>query len=149
MHLIIKKNIISTNSHGHDYVTNKILKQIKHEISPYLVHLINCVIRTQIFPDFYKISRILPLSKPEKNDQICKNYRPINNLPTIEKIIETHIMNNLIPFLNNNKIILDNHHGGRSKHSTVTALSNITHILNTHYDNDSNCNTDNRLNSSI
>ena len=45
-------------------------------------------------------------------------------------------MNNLIPFLNNNKIILDNHHGGRSKHSTVTALSNITHILNTHYDND-------------
>ena len=63
----------STNSHGHDHVTNKILKQLKREIAPHLVHLINSIIRTNI-PTFYKISRISPLSKPKKDDKDIANY---------------------------------------------------------------------------
>merc|ERR1712240_205865 len=124
-----------TNSRGHDHVTNKILKQLKREFAPHLVHLINSIIRTQIFPTFYKISRISPLSKPNKDDKDIANYRPINNLPTIEKIIETHILTYLIPFFNDNKIINKFHHGGREKHSTTTALSNITYTLNKNYEN--------------
>merc|ERR1712240_403560 len=125
----------STNSHGHDHVTNKILKQLKREIAPHLVHLINSIIRTQIFPTFYKISRISLLSKPKKDDKDIANYRPINNLPTIEKIIETYILTYLVPFFNENKIINTFHHGGRDKHSPTTALSSITYTLNKNYEN--------------
>ena len=124
------KKLKSSNSHGHDHITNKILKLINNEISPYLVHLINSIIRTQIFPDIYKISRITPLSKPDKDDKLPSSYRPINNLPAIEKLIETHILTHLIPFLEVNNIIHNNHHGGRHSHSTTTALTNITHKLN-------------------
>ena len=124
----------SSNSHGHDQITNKILKLINNEISPYLVHLINSIIRTQIFPDIYKISRITPLSKPDKDDKLPSSYRPINNLPAIEKLIETHILTHLIPFLEVNNIIHNNHHGGRHSHSTTTALTNITHKLNHNYE---------------
>ena len=44
-------------------------------------------------------------------------------------------MTYLIPFFNDNKIINKFHHGGREKHSTTTALSNITYTLNKNYDN--------------
>ena len=125
----------SSNCHGHDYVTNKILKLINKEISPHLVHLINNIIRTQIFPEIYKISRMTPLSKPDKDDKLPASYRPINNLPAIEKIIEMHILQHLLPFLEQNDIILNNHHGGRHLHSTTTALTDITYKLNNNYEN--------------
>ena len=57
------------------------------------------------------------------------SYRPINNLPTVEKIVEAHILANLETFFDKNKIFLHNHHGGRKHHSTVTAISKIYDIL--------------------
>merc|ERR1712240_477713 len=42
-----------------------------------------------------------------------------------EKIIEEYIITHLEPFLTTNKIIHDNHYGGRKGHSTTTALTQI------------------------
>merc|ERR1712240_523038 len=42
-----------------------------------------------------------------------------------EKIIDEYIITHLEPFLTTNKIIHDNHHGGRKGHSTTTALTQI------------------------
>merc|ERR1712240_730561 len=42
-----------------------------------------------------------------------------------EKIIDEYIITHLEPFLTTNKIIHDNHHGGRKGHSTTTALNQI------------------------
>ena len=72
----------------------------------------------------------MPISKPEKDPKIISSYRPINNLPSIEKIIESHILDHITKFFNDNKIINDYHHGGRPKHSTTTALSDMTYTLN-------------------
>ena len=51
----------NSNCKGHDQVAYKINKTIKHEIAPIITHLINRITITYIFPDIFKISRILLL----------------------------------------------------------------------------------------
>ena len=97
--------------------------------------MINCILRSSHIPKIFKISRILPISKPSKPVNLIDSYRPINNLPCLEKILEQHIINNLNIFLTNNNIIHKNHHGGRKGYSTTTALTQINKILLKNYEN--------------
>ena len=64
------------------------------------------------------------------------SYRPINNLCTLEKILEEHIKGHLEAYLDNNKIIHPNHHGSRKLHGTNTAIAHITHECNHLYEQD-------------
>ena len=64
------------------------------------------------------------------------SYRPINNLPCIEKIFESHILKHLQNYLTDNDIIDINHHGGRHSHSTTTALTDIFYKIGKNYDQD-------------
>ena len=62
---IIKKLKMS-NSTGWDNITSRILKKVSLLIAPHITHLINAIIASMIYPAIYKISKILPLSKPGK-----------------------------------------------------------------------------------
>ena len=77
--LEILNKIPNSNSIGHDNLNNKFLKKIKHTISPHLTHLINTIILTKKFPNIYKITRILPLSKPNSDPTLINSYHPILN----------------------------------------------------------------------
>ena len=83
-------NLPNSNSRGHDEVTNTVLKLLYIEISPVLCHLFNTIIRTATFPEIFKLARILPLSKPDKNPLEISSYRPLNNLPSVEKLFEAY-----------------------------------------------------------
>ena len=131
---IIKK-LRNSNSTGHDLLSNKILKKINDTLAPHVTHLINSIIITNIYPDIFKISRILPLSKPKKKISELESYRPINNLPCLEKIFEEYFKQCLVIFLNNNDVINNDHHGAIQQHSTVTALTMINSKLIHNYEN--------------
>ena len=90
-----------------------------------MAHLINTIIRTKKFPQIFKISRILPLSKPHLDKNLISSYRPINNLCCLEKYVESYILFHLEKFYDKNEILDKNHHGGRKKHSTLTATTLI------------------------
>ena len=93
-------------------------------------------ITTKKFPSIFKISRITPFLKPDKISFNISSYRPINNLSAIEKLIEQHLKDCMTDFLDQNNIILDNHHGSRTLHSTTTALATINDYTNDkYYDN--------------
>ena len=115
----------SSHCSGNDDITNDIIKKIKYKIEPIITHLINQVIITEIYPDIYKLDRILPLSKPDKCKENIESYRPINNLNTIGKIIDQYFQDCLVEFLNDNEILNNNHHGGRKGFSTQVAISQI------------------------
>ena len=66
--------------------------------------MINSIINANHVPKVFKLSRILPLSKPEKDTNYIESFRPNNNLPCLEKILEEHILSHLHIFLE--KIIL-------------------------------------------
>ena len=104
----------SSNSTGHDLSSIKIYKLINSRISPHIAHLINCIIKTGVYPKILKISRITPIKKPDKPQHDIDSYRPINNLATLEKIIEQRIKLHLEQYLCTHHIILQNHHGSRN-----------------------------------
>ena len=72
----------NTSSSGHDGISNKLLKVLKFELSKSLTLIINQMITTGVFPDSFKISKIIPLFK-KGDSSLLSNYRPISLLPAI------------------------------------------------------------------
>ena len=72
---------------------------------------------------------ITPNLKPNKDPYNISSYRPLNNLSTIDKIVQEHIKLSRMDFLVNNSIIHLQHHGGLKNHSTTMALACLTHKL--------------------
>jgi hypothetical protein len=63
---------------------------------------------------------VTPIYKEgDKNE--CGNYRPISVIPAISKILEKLVYDQLLNFLNGNKIITKRQSGFRKYHSTETA----------------------------
>ena len=70
----------SSNSTGYDDLNSKFMKKCAHKIAPHLTHLINTILCTKKIPKIYKVSRILPMSKPLMDRNDIANFRPLNNL---------------------------------------------------------------------
>ena len=130
MKMVTKKEVLdiisslkTSSSTGVDYIDAETIKLVKHEIAGALQTITNLSIQTSTFPDIYKQSNIIPLKKNTSlNDLDCASYRPVNLLPIPGKVVEKAIFNQLVQYLETNKLIHPNHHGGRKGHSTTTAL---------------------------
>ena len=130
---IIKKMKVS-NSVGHDQSSIKIFKRLNNEISPIIMHLINTIIETAVYPDILKISMMHPILKPDKDPLDPDAYQPINNLCTLDKIIEEYFKQQIQKHLDINNIIDKHHHGSRKNHGTNTALAQINYEISTRYE---------------
>ena len=81
-------------SSGHDEISNKLLKLLKFELSKSLTLIINQMINTGVFPGSLKVSKIIQLFK-KCDSSLLSNYRPISLLPTISKIFQKILYNQL------------------------------------------------------
>ena len=116
------------SSSGHDGISNKLLKVLKFELSKSLTLIINQMITTGVFPDSFKISKIIPLFK-KGDSSLLSNYRPISLLPTISKIFERILYNQLYEYFNSNNLLAEQQYGFRSNHSTeYAAVKFVDHI---------------------
>ena len=116
------------NSSGHDGISNKLLKLLKMELSKSLTLIINQMITTGIFPDSFKISKIDPIFK--KGDvSLLSNYRPISLLPTISKIFERILYNQLYEYFNSNNLLAEQQYGFRTNHSTEYAAVRLVDTI--------------------
>ena len=89
-HLI--RNLKSSGSTGYDDLSSKTLKKLAGVICPHIMHMINTILRTSTFPQCFKITKIIPILKPGKPAELIDSYRPINCLPTLEKLLEGWIL---------------------------------------------------------
>ena len=113
---------------GYDGLSTKLLKQISCSISPTLAIIINQSIFTGIFPEKLKIAKVLPLFKKGDCHQF-DNYRPISLLPSISKVIERIVYDQLYEYFSKNKLVYDSQYGFRQLHSTELASLEITDRL--------------------
>ena len=102
-----------------DDLNTHIIKMIPHITSIWMTHLFSAIVHTKMFPRIRKITRILPLLKPQKISSLKENYRPIADLNVLEKGIKELIKIQLLKHLEKNYIILKNHHGGIKQHSSL------------------------------
>ena len=113
-------NLKPKTSCGVDRLSNKLLKFIKYEITKPLTKIINQSLLTGIFLDKLKLAKVLPIYK-KNDDNILDNYRPISVLPTISKVLERIIYNQIYNHFTELKLFFDSQYGFRTEHSTELA----------------------------
>ena len=90
-------------SAGHDELSNFILKGVISSIADPLAYIFNLSIIGGVFPEKFKIAKVIPLFK--KGDSLeASNYRPISLLSSISKILEKLILSRIVNFLNAHNI---------------------------------------------
>ena len=119
----IINSLNNSSSTGVDFIDAPTIKLVRKQILSAVTKIINLSIQTSVFPRIYKHSQVIPLKKkPSLSDLDCSSYRPVNLLPIPGKIVEKAVFNQLVKYLEDNKLLHPNHHGGRKGHSTTTAL---------------------------
>ena len=115
---------------GEDMVGAKLIKDMKSTISPILTKIVNKGYQTNSFPNIMKKAAIKPIHKKGDIDEIS-NYRPISILPTLSKIFEKAAANQMVFYLEKNKLLNPNQHAYRMLHSTITCLIEmLTYVYN-------------------
>lgn len=95
---------------------------------PVVCHLINCSIRSGIFPDKLKITKVIPLFKSGDRSSV-QNFRPVSNLIGIGKLYEKNICNTLIDFCDTHDIISKFQYGFKRNTSTSDAILTLTNDI--------------------
>ena len=90
----ILNNLKQKPSCGYDGISTKLLKTCKLEICKSVTLIINQTLSTGIFPDSLKVAKVIPLYK-KCDKALFDNYRPISILPSISKIFERIIFNQI------------------------------------------------------
>ena len=115
---------------GEDMIGAKLIKDMKSTISPILTKIVNKGYQTNSFPNIMKKAAIKPIHKKGDIDEIS-NYRPISILPTLSKIFEKAALNQMVFYLEKNKLLNPNQHAYRMLHSTITCLIEmLTYVYN-------------------
>lgn len=99
----------------------KFLKSIFEVTGHVLLHLVNTSLSKGEVPSSLKCSIIVPVAKVQNSINAC-DFRPINTLPPIEKVLELAVYHQLMEYFNHNNLFIGNQSGFRSNHSCETSL---------------------------
>ena len=119
---------------GHDDIPAFFLKIASHTISLYLTMLILYAFNNGIFPENYKLAKVIPIYKSgDKTNP--SNYRPISILNCLSKVMEKMIHKRIPIFLNKNILLVNQQYGFQKNVSTLHAFLDIVTAC---YDNINN-----------
>ena len=85
-----------SGSTGLDNLSMRTIKNLQKTLEPLLLNLINSVIEQENYPDNLKTSKVIPLKKPDKNENTATSYCGINLLSVISKIIDKVISKQIL-----------------------------------------------------
>ena len=123
----------SKTSNGVDGISTNLLKDIKYLISKPLILIINQCLETGIFPSKLKIAKVIPILK-RGDETIFDNYRPISILPSILKVFERIIFNQIHDYFHVNNLYFCSQYGFRKEHSTELAVLELIDRITQHLD---------------
>ena len=115
----------TSKSAGIDKILIRLMQGAGSTILESLHYIFNLSLNTGVFPNDWKIARVTPIYKSEDKTD-CGNYRPISIISNVAKVFEKVIYNQLLAFLNENKVLAENQSGFRLNHSTETTLLHLT-----------------------
>ena len=126
---ITLKAMRTSGSSTQDFISLKSIKCARKEIEPILLKLINQIIKTGIYPDEYKVTKIVPIEKQNKEPTTSEGWRPINIVPTISKIVEKVLQNQMINHLDRHNLVNHRHHGALRGKLTQTLVAELYNKL--------------------
>lgn len=125
---------LKSNAYGVDGVSLIMLKYCSPFVDKYITHIINCCIERSYFPRLWKQSIGKPLAKC-LDPKTFSDLRIISILPTVSKIFEKILHNQIYSYMLACDILPHCQNGFRKHFSTATALSVTTNDIIKAYDN--------------
>ena len=105
-------------------MNSKILKLASVYICEPLQHIFNYCIDNGVFPDDLKYVKVIPIYK--KGDRLdLNNYRPISIVPTVSKVFEIVLNQQIVHYFENHSLFNHNQYGFHAGRSTTDALINF------------------------
>lgn len=115
---------LKNKSTSDDVLSVKLIKSLFDVIGYPLLNLINTSLRSGCVPSELKVSVIVPIPKVKNPTQIT-DFRPINLLPVIDKILEIVIAEQLRNHFEEQNLLFRGQAGFREKHSCETSLQYV------------------------
>ena len=110
---------------GLDKISARLLRVCSDLIAQSICSIFNRSINTGIFPEKWKCSKVVPLFKQGKRNDL-NNYPPISIIPVVAKIFESIIHDQVNVFFNDNGLLSNSQSGFRRFHFRATALLEAT-----------------------
>ena len=119
------RNLANAKAVGVHSIPNRSLKEANEVIAPSLCDIFNYAIDTKTYPVDLNIAKTTPIFKTGDKEDL-NNYRPISIIPTVARIFERLIYNQIYSYLSVNNLLSTKQYGFRTLHSTALALSEST-----------------------
>lgn len=120
----INEAIKQINSKGDiEKITPQVLIDALPVIGDLFCNIINESLHCGIFPD-WKCSTITPIEKVTSSTK-PEDMRPINNMKSMEKVLEIIVKKQLDNYVNDNNILVECQSGFRKNHSCETAINYV------------------------
>ena len=118
----------SKNSTGCDGLSNTLLKSIKLNLVKPITLIVNQMLTTGIFPDKLKIANVMPLFK--KGDKsIFSSYRPIFLLPSISKLFEKVIYQQLYKYFEDSNLFYESQFRSARKQTPIPLIQIDNNVI--------------------
>jgi hypothetical protein len=124
----IMKRQMPKLSTGIDDINNKIVKTCWEELKKPMTIIVNMSIDQSQVPSLHKKAKIVPLYK-KGNKQETGNYRPVSLLPSLSKILEKAICQQVMHFLNHNQLLCPNQFGFRTRNQTTHVVHSLLNTV--------------------
>ena len=105
---------------------SKLIKWHLGVLLPMITRMVNYSLTAGVFNESWKTSIVKPLLKKEGLDRVLKNYRPVNNLSYMSKIIEKAMLLRFNDHCRRNNLMPDYVSAYRLGYSTETALLRLS-----------------------
>ena len=125
----ILRSLAPTTSTAKDFISMKIIKDAGDTINSHLLLLVNRIVATEEYPKELKLTKIVPIKKPEKDPQTASAWRPINIVPSLSKVVEKCLLAQVSKYLKDQNLIHHTHHGSVGGKSTQTLVQELYDIL--------------------
>lgn len=121
----LKKLLINYQIIKHPIQAQSITNSLKIYLIQF-IHIINAVLKLQYFPKQWKEAAVTSIPNIGTTVDDLNNYRPINLLLTLGKIMEKVLLNHINATLNKNKINNENQFGFKPGNTVLRLPGSLT-----------------------
>ena len=116
---------------GPDCIPVVVVKNCEPELLSILAELFNICLKESCFPDFWKVSLVVPVLKNIEEKSTAKNYCPVSLLSVVSKVFEKLVNNRIIDDLETCGLFSNFQYGFKSIADLLIVLSDrIARVFN-------------------